>query len=214
MVRRSVKAKARPPEGDEPSGNVGQMRTKVCLVGDGAVGKTSLVRRYVLDVFDDSYLRTLGTKVSKKTMDLEFPRDGIVIRLTATIWDIMGHTEFRKLVADTYFAGAKGILAVADVTRRETLENLAGWIDGVRQVAGNVPVLMIVNKGDLSDRATFGPAEVREVAEGFGCPHVTTSAKTGKMVPAAFRILGTMIAAAALGLSADSAPAPISARMG
>jgi len=211
MVRRRVKAKARPPEG-EPSGNVTRMRTKVCMVGDGAVGKSSLVRRYVLDVFDDSYLRTLGTKVLKKTIDLEFPRDRIAIQLTATIWDIMGHTEFRHLVADTYFAGAKGILAVADLTRRETLVNLAGWIDGVRQVAGNVPVLMVVNKGDLSDRATFGPAEVREVAEGFGCPHVTTSAKTGKMVPAAFRILGTMIAAAGLGLSADETAAPIAAR--
>ncbi|MGQ0798233.1 MAG: hypothetical protein ACT4OI_10300, partial [Methanobacteriota archaeon] len=129
----------------------------------------------------------------------------------ATIWDIMGHTEFGHLVADTYFAGAKGILAVADLTRRETLENLEDWVNGVRQVAGNVPVLMVINKGDLAGRATFGPAEVREVAEGFGCPHVTTSAKTGKMVPAAFRILGTMIATAELGLSSDGIVAPVAA---
>ena len=213
MVRRPVKAKAPPPGGRTPAENVTHMRTKVCLVGDAAVGKTSLVRRFVIDAFDDSYLRTLGTKVSKRTIDLDFPRDGVAVRLEATIWDIMGHSEFRRLVADAYFAGAKGALAVADMTRRDTLGNLAGWIDGVRQVAGNVPVLMVVNKGDLSDRASFGPTEVSEVAESFGCPHVTTSAKTGKMVPVAFRLLGTMIAAAELGLSADSVPAPISAQV-
>ena len=212
MVRRAVKVQGPPPGGREPAGNVTHMRTKVCLVGDAAVGKTSLVRRYVLDAFDDSYLRTLGTKVSKRTMDLDFLRDGLAIRLEAMIWDIMGHSEFRRLVADAYFAGAKGVLAVADVTRRDTLGNLAGWIDGVRQVAGNVPVLMVINKADLSDRAAFSPAEVRAVAAGFRCPCVMTSAKTGDMVPTAFRMLGTMIAAAELGLSPEETAAPVAAQ--
>jgi len=211
MVRRPVTPKGPLPGGHAPARNVTHMRTKVCLVGDAAVGKTSLVRRFVLDAFDDSYLRTLGTKVSKRTMDLDFPREGAAIRLEAMIWDIMGHSEFRNLVADAYFAGAKGVLAVADVTRRDTLGNLAGWIDGVRQVAGNVPVLMVINKADLSDRGAFGPVEVRAVAAGFQCPHIVTSAKTGDMVPTAFRMLGTMIAAAELGLPPNETAAPVAA---
>src|SRR3972149_12050966 len=99
MARRAGKVQGPPPGGREPAGNVTHMRTKVCLVGDAAVGKTSLVRRYVLDAFDDSYLRTLGTKVSKGTMDLDFLRDGLAIRLEAMIWDIMGPSGFRRAVA-------------------------------------------------------------------------------------------------------------------
>lgn len=202
MARRSLKPKAAVREA--PVTNVDLLRAKVCLVGDAAVGKTSLVRRYVLDVFDDSYLRTVGTKVSKRTMDLAFPRDRVAVRLVATIWDIMGHSGFRDLVSDTYFTGANGILAVADLTRRTTLDNLVGWIEGVHHIAGNVPVVLVVNKADLASDATYGADEIEDLAAAFGCPHVTSSAKTGENVPTAFELLGTRMAAMQLGLS--SAP--------
>jgi small GTP-binding protein len=183
-----------------PTSEAKHLRTKVCLVGDAAVGKTSLIRRYVLDAFDDSYLRTVGTKVSKRTMDVDFAEPRVAVRIDATIWDIMGHAGFRDLVADAYFAGARGILAVADLTRRETLDNLIGWIKGVRQIAGDVPVLVVVNKADLSVEAAYRAADAEAVAGGFRCPHVLASAKTGENVPIAFDRLGRMIAAAEFGL--------------
>ncbi len=100
------------------------LKTKVCLVGDNAVGKTSLVRRYVLDQFDDRYLSTLGAKVTKKELRLDNPKGGGAVLVRLTIWDIMGQPSFRELLRDAYFRDAQAALAVADVTRRETLDQL------------------------------------------------------------------------------------------
>ena len=67
-----------------------RVKGKVCLLGDIAVGKTSLIRRFVLDQFDDKYISTVGTKVTKKKMDFEFPEANCSVEVTLLIWDIMG----------------------------------------------------------------------------------------------------------------------------
>ncbi|MFA5896673.1 MAG: ADP-ribosylation factor-like protein, partial [Thermoplasmata archaeon] len=121
-----------------------QLKSKICLVGEKAVGKTSLIRRYVLDMFDDQYLTTIGTKVSKKELRVFSPVRDLLIDMDMTIWDIMGEMGFRELLKDAYFYGATGILAVADLTRRKTLDDLDDWIDGVEQIVGRVPILIAV----------------------------------------------------------------------
>ncbi len=97
-----------------------RMKVKVCLVGEHAVGKTSLIRRYVLDEFDDRYIVTLGAKVSKKEMLLESKANSGV-QMDMTIWDIMGSKGFRELLREAYFHGAQGILAVCDILGRVRL---------------------------------------------------------------------------------------------
>src|SRR3990170_698487 len=99
------------------------MKAKVCLVGEHAVGKTSLIRRYVLDEFDDRYIVTLGAKVSKREMTIALPGLGEVL-MDMTVWDIMGSRGFRELLREAYFHWAQGILAVCDITRYETLSDL------------------------------------------------------------------------------------------
>src|SRR3989449_3200053 len=84
-----------------------RMKTKVCLVGEAAVGKTSLVRRYVLDQFEDKYITTLGAKVSKKEMEFDVPDRDLHVQMDITIWDIMGEKGFRELLKDAYFYGAR-----------------------------------------------------------------------------------------------------------
>ncbi len=79
-----------------------QLKSKICLVGEKAVGKTSLIRRYVLDQFDDDYIRTIGAKVSKKTMRVTLPERKASVDITMAIWDIIGHMGFRQLLADVY----------------------------------------------------------------------------------------------------------------
>src|SRR5438094_8381169 len=86
-----------------------RIKTKVCLVGEAAVGKTSLIRRFVQDEFDDRYITTLGAKVSKREMAFETP-DRTKIHMDMTVWDIMGEKGFRELLKDAYFYGANGIL--------------------------------------------------------------------------------------------------------
>ena len=101
---------------------------KICLIGSGEVGKTSLIKRYILDIFDDKYLRTLGTKVSKKELILDYPQKDRKLNLTLLIWDIMGQATFRSLLQDSYFFGAAGALAVCDSTRAQTLDSLEEWV--------------------------------------------------------------------------------------
>ena len=126
------------------------LKAKVCLVGENAVGKTSLVRRYVLDQFDDRYITTLGAQVMKKEVRLEDPKLGGPMIVDLTTWDVMGQPSFRELLREAYFSGAQGILAVVDLTRRETLDNLPPWIEAVVRTVGPVPLVVAANKADLA----------------------------------------------------------------
>jgi len=180
------------------AGRTERMKAKVCLVGEAAVGKTSMVRRFVLDEFDDRYVTTLGAKVSKKELALEFPDVDRKFHVDMTVWDIMGEKGFRELLKDAYFQGARGILAVADLTRYSTLKELDDWVTSVYKVAGELPVVYAVNKLDLRDEVMilYGQKEIQEHAKAFGAPWVYTSAKTGENVETAFRLLGEKIARA------------------
>ncbi len=172
-----------------------QFKAKVCLVGEGAVGKTSLIRRYVVDQFDDGYVMTLGAKVTKKEVEIPLPERDLRARLELMIWDVMGQPKFRELLEDVYFQGAAGILAVADLTRRETLDGLYEWIDRVDRITSQAPVVLAVNKADLTGQAQFGEAEITRLARAFGGEFLMTSAKTGANVEEAFRRLGALVLA-------------------
>ena len=173
-----------------------RMKVKICLVGEHAVGKTSLIRRYVLDEFDDRYIVTLGAKVSKKEMTFGTDRTGTV-QMDMTIWDIMGSKGFRELLREAYFHGAQGILAVCDITRYDTLEDLDSWVESVFRTVGEIPVVFAVNKADLTDQAAFGEEQVKQATEAFDAPFYRTSAKTGDNVENVFRSLAGMIVSAA-----------------
>ncbi len=170
-----------------------RMMAKAVLVGDKAVGKTSLIRRYVLDQFDDRYLLTLGAKVTKKVEEVAVPERSTKAVLELNVWDIMGQTGFRELAKEAYFHGARGILAVADLTRKSTLDGIGDWIKAVQDVTGPVPLVLLANKVDLPKLATVTPAQVADVAHGLRCASFLTSAKTGENVEAAFRQLAGLI---------------------
>src|SRR5437667_12071932 len=140
-----------------------KMKVKVCLVGEGAVGKTCRIRRFIQDQFDDRYISTLGEKVSKK----EIKSDGTtgVSDIDLTIWDIMGEKGFRELLKEAYFHGAQGVLAVCDVTRRQTLDDLADWVAAVVKVTGNVPIEFRRNKAELQGQMTVTKADIQSAAE-------------------------------------------------
>jgi len=176
------------------------VKTKITLVGDKAVGKTSLIRRFVLDQFGDEYLLTLGAKIMKKTLQVPFLYQDLVIEIDMAIWDIMGQERFRDIVRDAYFPGTSGVIAVVDLTRRETLEGIPEWIRDVREVSGPVPTILAVNKKDLANQAAFGAAEIVAVSRDVGCEVLSTSAKTGENVPEAFERLATLVSTRYLGI--------------
>ncbi len=172
-----------------------QFKAKVCLVGEGAVGKTSLIRRYVLDQFDGGYVMTLGVNVTKKEVDVPLPTEDARARVELMIWDVMGQPKFREFLEDVYFQGAAGILAVADLTRRETLDALYEWIDRVDRMTSQAPVVLAVNKADLLGKAQFGDDEIALLARAFHGEFLATAAKTGANVEQAFRRLAALVLA-------------------
>ncbi len=174
------------------------LKVKVCVVGEAAVGKTSLIRRYVLDQFDDRYIMTLGAKVSKKTLDLKGP-DGKRVGMELLVWDIMGNKGFRELLREAYFHGAQGVLAVCDITRKESLQEIRGWIEDVHETVGKVPVVLVANKADLRDRHAFGNEALEIIAEPYEAKVVKVSAKTGENVEQAFLLLSHAVLERELG---------------
>ena len=171
-----------------------RMKVKVCLVGEGAVGKTALIRRFIHDQFDDRYISTLGAKVSKKELVVKNPKGDGDIAIDMTIWDIMGEKGFRELLKEAYFHGAQGILAVCDVTRKDTLGELHDWIAAVHKVTGQIPIQFLANKIDLDKQRAVSEDDVRKIAEVHKSPYLFTSAKTGQNVETGFQGLASQIA--------------------
>ncbi len=170
-----------------------RLKVKICLVGEAATGKSELIRRFVDPNFDDRYINTLGTKVSKRTMPVSLA-DGSQVDVDLTVWDIMGHKGFRELLKEAYFYGAKGVLAVCDVARRQTLQDLHDWIEGVFEVAGRLPVAILVNETGKGGTPQVTEADVQQVAEAYDAPFYFTSSVTGANVEAAFQGLAQRIA--------------------
>ena len=161
-------------------------RRKICLLGDAAVGKTSLIRKYVEDKFDDKYVVTLGTKVTMRELVVQGSDKNPSVKVTLMIWDILGQRQYKRLQT-SFYKGANGALVVADSTRRETLESINGWILSLFNSVGKVPVLILLNKSDLTDQSAISPAEVDDIAKKYDTSFLTTSAKTGENVDLAFK---------------------------
>ena len=170
------------------------MKLKICLVGEGAVGKTSLIKRFVFEAFDGKYVTTLGTKITKKEVMLTHPVNQNDYNVTMLIWDIMGQKGFRELLQEAYFYGAQGIIAVCDITNKETMMELDGWIDSAFNVTGKVPIVFLGNKADLDEKAQFTIDDFREFASKYErSATFLSSAKTGQNVEEAFKALGMEI---------------------
>lgn len=172
--------------------NTKHFRRKICLIGDAAVGKTSLIRKYVEDKFDDKYIVTLGTKVTVKELSIKEQSAQKPAYVTLMIWDILGQREFKRLQT-SYYRGANGALIVADITRKETLQNIHDWILSLFNNVGKVPLVLLLNKHDLTKQATITSKDLEEVISKWNIPYLYTSAKTGENVEKAFHKIGEML---------------------
>jgi len=174
-------------------GEVREVIKKICLLGDPAVGKTSLIRRYVFDMFDDKYITTIGTKVTKRTVMVPPTGNQGGVKITLLIWDILGQREYQRL-HPVYYQGAEGALIVCDTTRKETIGSLATWVTSFKNVVGPVPVVFLMNKYDLVDPEKFDRAEIEGLSKQHTAPYMPTSAKTGLNVENAFQTVSEALA--------------------
>ncbi len=153
------------------------IQQKVCLIGGFAVGKTSLVSRFVHSIFSDKYHTTVGVKIDKKPVDLGDRQVELVL------WDIYGQDEYQALRV-SYLRGAAGYLLVVDGTRPATLDTASELSEQVRHAIGRVPFVLVLNKSDLASEWRLEEAAVLKLAAADAI--VRTSAKTGGGVEDAF----------------------------
>ncbi len=164
---------------------------KVALVGDSAVGKTSLIRGFVIDVFDDKYIATIGAKVSKR--DLEYKLPDKTVYLTLMLWDILGQKDYKKMRTQG-LSGAHGVLLVADLSRPETVKSAEEfWLPEVWEIIPNAPVLLVGNKSDIVGPGSAMEKELQKISAKAESPLILCSAKTGKNVEEAFRRIGELM---------------------
>lgn len=157
---------------------------KTILGGDGGVGKTTLVNRFVEATFETDYKPTIGVSIMKKAVI--FDQWGVEVRMT--IFDLAGQQQFVR-VRQTYFAGAKAGLLVYDTTRRETFDNIRKWYQEAIRAEPEIMLMLVANKIDLVNARQVTEEEGKALAEELGIAYFETSALDKDLVDEAFRTL-------------------------
>jgi len=134
------------------------IKKKVCMIGAYAVGKTSLVQRFVKGIFSEKYLTTLGVKIDKKSLEI----NGETVELM--LWDLAGEDEMTK-VRSSYLKGASGYLLVVDGTRYETFEMALDIQKRLNAEIGELPFVLIINKSDLKAHWQIPPQAVLKLLQ-------------------------------------------------
>jgi len=166
---------------------------KIIVCGTGAVGKTSSIRRFVENNFEEGYLLTVGMEPSNKIIEIKNGEKYIPINLL--IYDVAGQRRFQTL-REIFFRGAAGALFVFDLTRPQTLEELRDWHQQIMERVGEIPIILIGNKCDLDDQIAINYEELEETFipefRGFR-KYYETSALLGDRIFDAFRELTSEI---------------------
>ena len=157
---------------------------KILLLGDGAVGKTALVQRFVHGKFQKAYLMTIGMEPYSRYENI----DGT--KVCFSLWDIAGQDRF-KVMRGMFFRGAMGGLVTFDLTRRKTFENAVTWINEAKKESPDAVFILVGNKNDLEDLREISDKEGEKKAQELGCiGYIETSALTGDNVEEAFYKIG------------------------
>lgn len=161
------------------------MQKKVCMLGGFAVGKTSLVRRFVTNVFSEHYQTTIGVIVEKKTVTVD--HQDVMFML----WDLYGEDEFQH-VRESYLRGSSGYILVIDGTRKATLDTARLLQQTVVRTVGPLPFVAIINKSDLRSEWEIDQPVIEQLRE-QGWPVFFGSAKLGQGVDELFGRLAAML---------------------
>jgi len=168
------------------SENARKISKKVCLLGPFGVGKTSLVRRFIYDRFEDRYISTIGVKVSRKIVMT--PHDNQITELSMMLWDIAGADEIDELRL-SYLNGIAGAILVCDLTRRETIQNMLRYAEVIHSITPKAPITLAANKLDLTNERAISDQELQDLCQQLGASLHLVSAKLGDHVESVFKQL-------------------------
>lgn len=152
---------------------------RIVLLGEATVGKTSLLRRFTENVFDEEYKQTIGTTFSTK--DVEFEDDGEKRLVRLVIWDMGGQATYKELRRQ-YMKGAAAAIIVYDVTQPETFMAMNTWYESFREVSPNAIVVICANKVDLEGKRMVPIQPGEMLRDWYQAAYYETSAKTGTKV--------------------------------
>jgi small GTP-binding protein len=161
---------------------------KLVLFGDGKVGKTSLITRYIDQSFSPGYIPGTGLKVFSKMLEFVYPN--LIVNLRMSIWDTAGQKWYSR-IREPALQGAQGVILVCDLSRPETVASIGDfWLGEVKNATGQMPIAIVGNKVDLITRK----GNILDMLENIGAKNgidvFVTSAKSGENVDNVFRLAG------------------------
>lgn len=154
------------------------LQKKICLLGAFSVGKTSLIQRYVNQLFSEKYLTTVGVKIDKKQVTVGNTA------LSLMVWDLAGEDDFTQ-IRSAHLRGLSGYIVVIDGTRQNSFTVALALHERVRTELGQVPAVFALNKSDLKDQWLISHEQIRTLAQ-LGYPVIETSAKLDRGVEEVF----------------------------
>ncbi len=156
------------------------MMFKILILGDSGVGKSSLLLRYTKNQFSSDIRSTIGVEFGVKYLEIEN------LKLKIQIWDTAGMERYRSLTS-SYYKGAKGVIVVYDVCRKNTFENIDKWINDFKSKADEDAVILLIgNKNDLIEQREVNTQEAISKSERIKLAFMETSAKKNENVHKAF----------------------------
>ncbi|MBA7626123.1 hypothetical protein ES703_33565 [subsurface metagenome] len=162
---------------------------KLSLIGDGGVGKTSMVQRYVHGIFKADYKATIGTYISKR--ECKFKELDTSVRFM--IWDLAGQSQFERLWPD-YLTDSRAGIIVFDITNQESFDHVKKWYDIIKRVAlPNIVLILVGNKVDLNTSRIISTEQALELAKELGIYYMETSAKTNENIDDVFEWIALQI---------------------
>eukprot|EP00440_Ansanella_granifera_P021326 gb/GFBE01023151.1/.p1 GENE.gb/GFBE01023151.1/~~gb/GFBE01023151.1/.p1 ORF type:complete len:202 (+),score=45.55 gb/GFBE01023151.1/:1-606(+) len=153
---------------------------KLLLLGDSAVGKSSLLMRFCENKFDSNFVLTIGVDFKWKQVE----RNGRKLKLQ--VWDTAGQERFRT-ITPAYYRSAMGVVICYDITDKSTFENVGYWLEQLQQHGDEgVQRILVGNKSDLVDLRKVSKEDGKALADKYSIDFFETSAKEGDAVEEAF----------------------------
>lgn len=162
---------------------------KILILGNAAVGKTSLINRFCEGAFQEDYKPTLGANIVRKDVDIQ--GSGSIVKVRLILWDLAGQEKY-SVVRSMYFSGVEGALLIYDLTRYNTFDSISSkWMKDFKKYVRKESVFILIgNKSDLNDKRVVPTERGKELAKEIRASHfIETSAKLGENIEEAFLTL-------------------------
>ena len=161
---------------------------KLLIIGDSSVGKSNFLFQFIENKFTDSHISTVGFDCKSQIVTL--PTSKQVVKLQ--IWDTAGQERYMS-VNKNLFLRVQGMILMYDITNRDSFEHVTVWINNIREICSQIPIILVGNKCDLEEERIVTEEEGREIAENNKMNFLEASGKIGTNVNETFSLLAEEI---------------------